>query len=212
MSDDEKKPDLPPPSSARGSAPLPPPSLSGPPKTPSVPPVPQVAPAEVPPPVPGPPPKVVQEAPSDDDDEELVEGGIPPINTRILAALIDGFVAAGIGYGLRILLPGSHLDFLASLAALAYVVTRDSLPFLKDGSIGKMAMKLRVEKSGGGSIQGDWVTAVKRNVALLIPFFGLIEAIVLFNRENGAQRGLRLGDEWAKTRVIVGSLPKAPEA
>jgi uncharacterized RDD family membrane protein YckC len=66
-----------------------------------------------------------------------------------------------------------------------------------------MAMKLKVEKQGGGDITGDWRAAVVRNIALIIPLFAVVEAIVLFTREDKPEKGLRLGDEWAKTKVVV---------
>lgn len=200
MADDEKKPDLPPP------------SLSRPPKAPPVEPIPKVttqstAPSMSPPPMTPPPPKVVKGA--EPEVEILEDGAVAPVNTRIIAAVIDMLVAVGLQVAAMLILPG-FADKISYLLGAAYIVTRDSLPFLKQGSIGKMAMKLRVERKSGGSIEGDWTAALIRNGALLIPLFGLVEAIVLFNREQTAQRGLRLGDEWAKTKVVV-SVPPATE-
>ncbi len=155
-------------------------------------------------------PPVIQEA-ADEDETVLEDGAIPPINTRLIAAVIDLLVMIGLQFAASILLPDA-IDSISWLVGAAYLVTRDSLPFLKQGSIGKMAMKLRVEKVSGGSMESDWTTAAIRNAPLLIPLFGLVEAIVLFNRENDArQKGLRLGDEWAKTRVVVSAPPATPE-
>lgn len=41
-------------------------------------------------------------------------------------------------------------------------------------------------------------SGVIRNIVLWIPFFPLVELIVLLSNNNG----LRLGDQWAKTKVI----------
>lgn len=153
-------------------------------------------------------PPVVQKSPlnvdsrEDEEDDELSHGGRAPLNPRLIAALIDGLVAIGLYIVMALVLP----DFLGKLAWVvqaAYWVTRDSLPFLNGQSIGKTAMKLKVEKNDGSSMINDWQTAIIRNIPLIIPFFGLIEAIVLMTRESKPEKGLRLGDEWAKTKVVV---------
>ena len=182
---EEKKPYEPPPPDLRGP-PAPPPDVpTGPP------------PAEA---KPEPSKLRVDEAPS--EEEEEAPGGIAPVNTRIIAAVIDILVASGIYWAADMVLP-DLLSGLSWVLWVAYLVTRDSLPFLKGQSVGKMAMKLKVEKQAGGDITGDWQSAIVRNIALVIPFFGLVEAIVLFTREDKPEKGLRLGDEWAKTKVIV---------
>jgi uncharacterized RDD family membrane protein YckC len=146
----------------------------------------------------------------EDSTDEGEPGGIAPVNTRIIAAVIDVLVASGIYWMAAMILP----DLVARLSWVlwaGYLVTRDSLPFLKGQSIGKMAMKLKVEKQGGGDITGDWRAAVVRNIALIIPLFAVVEAIVLFTREDKPEKGLRLGDEWAKTKVVVaGSSSEEP--
>ncbi len=136
------------------------------------------------------------------EEEEGVPGGIAPVNTRIIAAVIDVLVAAGI-YWMAVMILPDLLTRLSWVLLAGYLVTRDSLPFLKGQSIGKMAMKLKVEKQGGGDITGDWRTAVVRNIALVIPLFALVEEIVLFTREDKPEKSLRLGDEWATTKVVV---------
>jgi len=37
----------------------------------------------------------------------------------------------------------------------------------------------------------------------MIPFFALVEIFILLSREGKPDHGRRLGDEWAKTKVIV---------
>ncbi|MEM1082851.1 MAG: RDD family protein [Verrucomicrobiota bacterium] len=186
MAEDSDKNDPPPPSLSKPDPGPPPPDLSSP--TPA----PQGA------------PPVVQEKPTEveEADDALSHGAIAPLNTRLLAGLIDGLVAVGIGIAASIVLP-DLLDRLVWVLQAAYWVTRDSLPFLKGQSIGKTAMKLKAVKAGGGSLVNDWQTAIIRNVLLIVPFFGIIEVIVLLTRDNKPERGMRLGDDWAKTKVVV---------
>jgi uncharacterized RDD family membrane protein YckC len=94
-------------------------------------------------------------------------------------------------------------DRLAWLAGIAYLVTRDSLPFLGGQSVGKKAMKLRTVTRGGDSLVGNWQAALIRNGVLAIPLFAFVELFILLSREDKPERGLRLGDEWAKTKVII---------
>lgn len=130
-------------------------------------------------------------------------------NTRMTAAAIDILVSMGITIGLILILPGFAAR-LGWLAGLAYLVTRDSLPFLGGQSVGKKAMKIKVVTLDGQSLVGNWEAAVIRNGVLIIPLFGLVELFILLSREDKADRGRRLGDEWAKTRVI--HEPKPPVA
>lgn len=125
-------------------------------------------------------------------------------NTRVIAGLIDALVAFAL-YMLVIFVLPDFLNGFAWIISGAYWVVRDSLSLgeFKGQSVGKMAMKLKVEKIGGGDLVGDWQTALVRNVALIIPIFPLIELIVLLTREGKPEEGRRLGDEWAKTRVVA---------
>jgi uncharacterized RDD family membrane protein YckC len=136
-------------------------------------------------------------------------GSLAPFGTRIVAALIDTLVAVGLQIVVAQILPhfASHISWLVGLA---YLVTRDSLPFLNGQSVGKKAMKLRVVTLEGKSLIGNWEPALIRNAVLAIPFFAFIEWIVLLTREDKPERGRRLGDEWAKTQVILA--PEAPSA
>jgi uncharacterized RDD family membrane protein YckC len=140
---------------------------------------------------------------ADDDGESEVgiEGSAVSFNTRITAAVIDLAVALGIGIGLSLILP-AFADRLAWLCGMAYLVTRDSLPFLKGQSVGKKAMKIKVVTSAGESLVKNWSVALIRNGILLIPLFPLIELYLLLTREGMPEGGARLGDEWAKTKVI----------
>jgi uncharacterized RDD family membrane protein YckC len=129
-------------------------------------------------------------------------GTLAPFNTRMLAALVDMFVAIGLQILVTLILPGFSM-LLAWLVGMAYLVARDSLPFLGGQSVGKKAMKLQVVTQQGASLVNNWEAALIRNGVLVIPFFGFIEVIILLTREDKRERGLRLGDEWAKTKVII---------
>lgn len=137
--------------------------------------------------------------------------GVVPFNTRIIAAVIDLSVSIGLSIGLTLLLP-AFADKIAYLASLGYLITRDSLPFLGGQSIGKKAMKIKAVTLEGKSLVGNWETAFIRNVVLLIPPMGFVELIILLTREDKPERGRRLGDEWAKTKVIFEEKPLASEA
>lgn len=147
---------------------------------------------------------------SGDGDEQPVAGGLVPFNTRALAAIIDIVVASGIAMGLSFFLPG-FAEKVAWLAGAAYLVTRDSLPFLGGQSVGKKAMKIQAVTLDGTSLVGNWNAAMIRNLVLLIPLFPLVELFILLTREDKPERGLRLGDEWAKTKVIVEVKPPLPD-
>jgi uncharacterized RDD family membrane protein YckC len=129
------------------------------------------------------------------------QGAAVPIATRLIAGVIDAVVA---GVLLSVLV--SILPFLSVtigyLVYAGYLITRDSLPFLGGQSIGKKAMKIRAVTLDGQSLVGKWETSVIRSGVLMIPIFGLVEMIVLFTREGKPDCGRRLGDEWAKTKVI----------
>ena len=138
----------------------------------------------------------------DSDDDGSPAAGLASFNSRVTAAVIDMVVASGIAIGLAFILPG-FADRLASLAGIAYLVTRDSLPFLGGQSVGKKAMKLRAVTLDGESLVGNWEAALVRNGVLAIPLFAFVELFILLTREDKPGRGRRLGDEWAKTKVII---------
>jgi uncharacterized RDD family membrane protein YckC len=143
-----------------------------------------------------------------DADEKIAGSGAPAaFNTRILAAVIDMAISCGLMVGAIWILPG-FAEKLGWLIGAAYLVTRDSLPFLGGQSVGKTAMKLKVVTLDDKDLIGRWEAALVRNAVLAIPLFPLIELFVLLSREDTADRGRRLGDIWAKTKVIVAPLPE----
>lgn len=141
------------------------------------------------------------------DDGSSSDETSATFNTRVVAAVIDSVVAVGLWVGLTWILPG-FAEGLGWLSAFAYFVTRDSLPFLGGQSIGKKAMKIKVLTLDNQSLVGNWQIALIRNGILLIPFFVLIELYILLTRETQLERGRRLGDEWAKTKVIMETNPQ----
>lgn len=118
---------------------------------------------------------------------------------RFLGAFIDGIVAGAIGY-VTFLITGSA--FPQWIAIGLVFLTRDSLPMLEGQSIGKKVMKTKAVKEDGSSLSGDWVTGATRNILLAIPLAGLVECFILLTRSGNPEEGLRLGDDWAKTKVI----------
>jgi uncharacterized RDD family membrane protein YckC len=200
-----RPPDLtPPPPSV-----LPPPSIPAPSMPEPTPPPPSASPSLAPPTIPIPEeaqkkPKIVEP-----DPDEVQAGDLASFNSRVVAGLIDFVIAVGLNLTAMWILP-HVLGQLGLLLGAAYLATRDSLPFLDGQSIGKKAMKLKALKLDDTPLTGDWKTGLIRNIPLLIPLFGLVEVIILLTREEKPDRGRRLGDEWAKTKVIFLGEPVAP--
>lgn len=127
--------------------------------------------------------------------------GVASFNTRFAAAAIDWVVAGSLMACTVWVLPGSP-SRLGALVAIAYLLTRDSLPFLGGQSVGKKAMCLKVVTAGDASLAGNWKAGAIRNAILVIPPLPLLEIFLLLKREESPERGRRLGDEWAGTRVM----------
>ena len=130
-------------------------------------------------------------------------GALAPFNTRVIAAVIDCVLAFGLQIATWVVLPGFFGASLPWLVGLAYLVTRDSLPFLGGQSVGKKAMHLKAVTLDDQSLAGNWEPGLIRNGVLAIPLFVLVELFILISREDKPEHGRRLGDEWAKTKVIV---------
>ena len=198
---DLKMPDLAPPPPS-----LPPPSFPPPPSAPA----PVNEGSFAPPPVVAIPEsakkKVKEEVP---DPDEVKAGDLAPFNTRIIAAVIDYGAVIIASIVLGSILP-SILSSVVSLAALGYILTKDSLPFLGGQSIGKKVMKLRAVTADGKPLTGNWEKGVLRNAFLII---APVELVVLLLREEKPEKGRRLGDDFAKTKVIVDTVAvETPEA
>jgi uncharacterized RDD family membrane protein YckC len=138
-------------------------------------------------------------------------GDLAPFNSRFAAAAIDGVLSIGLALSCFLILP-DFAERLGWLLSAAYWIVRDSLAFTGGRSVGKIAMKLQVTTSDDKPLVGNWRVALLRNAPLLIPFFALIEIYVLLKRDDTPASGRRLGDEWAKTKVVVAPEPDEDEA
>ncbi|MCW1887427.1 RDD family protein [Luteolibacter flavescens] len=146
---------------------------------------------------------------SDEEEEEVdIAGAEPgasaPFETRVIAAIIDCFIA-GLVYAIIGMISGA----VGWLLMLAYMLTKDALPFLDGHSLGKRIMKIRAVTLDGKGLSGDWQSSIVRNLPMIIPFFGLVELYILFTRKGQAPPLRRLGDEWAKTKVVAVKEPSA---
>jgi uncharacterized RDD family membrane protein YckC len=116
-------------------------------------------------------------------DSDLASAG-----QRFLAKFLDGFV---------IVIP-ALVPVLGWIWAILYMCTKDALPFLGGQSIGKRIMGIRVINiETGRPIKGDFGTAITRQVSLLIPVFGFVDACMVLSSDRR-----RFGDKWAKTVVV----------
>lgn len=93
----------------------------------------------------------------------------------------------------------SNLSYLVSIA---YLLTRDSLPFLGGQSIGKKALNLQAVSEEGKSLSNDWNAGLLRNITMAIPFLPLVELIIMIVNKDKPEGIRRLGDQIAKTKVI----------
>lgn len=113
---------------------------------------------------------------------------------RFVAYLIDGIVCCIPLFVLTFIAGATGIDLLVTvgnIVSLVYILLRDAL---FDGqSIGKKLMKYAAVREDGSSLAGDFGASATRNVSLLIP---LVDSIfVLIDKP-------RLGDGWAKTKVV----------
>ena len=115
---------------------------------------------------------------------------------RFVAYLIDGIIAylptwlfIAISY---------KLAFLGYIIAIGYMLTRDALPFLNGQSIGKKLMNIKaIKEDSGQMLTNDYATAITRQIPLFIPFFNIVDALMVFSDDKK-----RFGDKWAKTIVV----------
>jgi uncharacterized RDD family membrane protein YckC len=120
------------------------------------------------------------------EPETLPNGESAKMGDRVLATLLDYVVASVL----------SAVPFLG----IAYLLTRDALPFLDGQSVGKKVMKLRaVNAETGKPLTNDWGSSCMRNIPIAIAPLALVELFIM----NGKPDHQRLGDDWGKTRVIV---------
>lgn len=149
---------------------------------------------------PAPKPRVTVKKDVEEEEATLPPAGSEaPFNPRVVAAIIDACVAAGV-YIVFVII---RVPFLGMIANLGYWLVRDALPFLNGQSVGKKAMKLRAVTIEGKSLSGDWKSSAIRNLSLVIPFLNLVDLYLLWQKSEQGTKLRRLGDDWAKTKVIV---------
>ncbi len=131
-----------------------------------------------------------------------------PVTTYIKATPLQRFVAAfidGIIGNIPVwlfMIVSYKLITLGYIITIGYLLTKDALPemggYLGGQIIGKKLMGIKVIKEDtGGSLLGDYGIAITRQVSLLIPFFNIVDALMVFSADSK-----RFGDKWAKTIVI----------
>jgi uncharacterized RDD family membrane protein YckC len=153
--------------------------------------------------------RVTDNAPA---DEAAANDLTAPFNTRAIAAVIDCLLAFGLQIAAALILPSFFGNKIPWLIGIAYLVTRDSLPFLGGQSVGKKAMHIKAVTLDGKSLCGNWEPSLIRSGVLVIPLFVIVELFILISREDKPEHGRRLGDEWAKTKVILAKDPPKEEA
>ncbi|WP_411847595.1 RDD family protein [Roseibacillus persicicus] len=120
---------------------------------------------------------------------------------RLLAGVIDGAVAFALVWVLGLVLP----DFLNRFPYgifIAYLLFKDSLPFLNGQSVGKKVTKIQAVAEDGTPLTKDITKGIIRNVFVAIPILAVVELFILNSREKTPSKGSRLGDDFAKTKVI----------
>lgn len=117
----------------------------------------------------------------------ITEGATAPFIERILAAVIDLIIVAGL----------MMLPRVGWLIALLYFLSKDSLPFLQGQSLGKHLLHLKVIILPG---QDDLIRypekSIIRGLVFLIPILNLVDLWFFFTR------GRRLADFWTQTTVV----------
>lgn len=135
------------------------------------------------------------------------------LGKRLIAAIIDGILSAGV----------SFIPFIGGIIGGLYILLRDGLDieFMDKRSIGKKLMKLRPVRLDGQPM--DPITSVKRNlpfcvglvgtifwvipilgwiVAVLFGLVGLVLGIIELVLVLTDPEGRRMGDKLAETKVV----------
>lgn len=136
--------------------------------------------------------------PAPEEETSFIEYSETILPQRLLAGLIDGILAAALLRITNIFLP----EMVSYGFAVGYLLFKDNLPFLDGQSVGKKLMKIQAVSQDGKPLTNDFITGIKRNIFFAIPPIALVEIFVLNSREKESKAGLRLGDDFAKTKVI----------
>ncbi|MBX7241281.1 MAG: RDD family protein [Bacteroidia bacterium] len=116
---------------------------------------------------------------------------------RLLAYLIDALVGGALAAIVGAITGNVQDSGIGQLLALIYFLTKEALPFLGGQSIGKKLMKIRVVTEDGNSVANNWGASAIRAISLIVPLLNLYELYLVFTNKP------RLGDQWAKTRVVA---------
>ncbi|WP_200390080.1 hypothetical protein [Roseibacillus ishigakijimensis] len=138
--------------------------------------------------------KIFQEPATPFPEPSLLPASL--LTRRSLAGLVDLLLAAGL------FLLTEHWWGMgpAGGVTVLFLLFRDSLGLRREASPGKRLLGLRMEARGPGPLASRWLAGALRNLALLL---APVEFALLYVREEEADtRGLRLGDQWAHTRVV----------
>ncbi len=126
---------------------------------------------------------------SNNFDDNQPSQNIANPGERFVAFLIDWILAA---------IVIKFIPYAGYLVGVAYILTRDALPFLDGMSVGKKLMKLRaIDEETGEKLTDKWDKSVLRNVSLIIPIFNIVDGAMVLTDEKK-----RFGDKWGKTIVI----------
>ena len=119
--------------------------------------------------------------------------GKADLTKRFVAYLIDAIIAAVLST-----VVGYVSTTLGYVVGAAYILLRDgvNVEFMPNRSIGKKVMGLAPVTLDGAPM--DPVASLKRNWPFIIPFLGLVEAILVLTDNEGR----RIGDKVANTKVI----------
>ena len=136
-----------------------------------------------------------------DDEPTVVEYSETLFPQRILAGVIDYVIASFLVLISMAILP-DLLGFVANLVFVAYLLFKDSIPFLGGQSFGKKITKIQAVTESGEPLTKDLKAGLIRNVFAAIPILAIVEVFILQSREKAENAGSRLGDDFAKTKVI----------
>jgi hypothetical protein len=122
-----------------------------------------------------------------------------PLNKRVFGAMLDATIAAVLGTIPLVIAERTGAAWVAWLAAavtFAYVLLRD-LP--RRGSIGKMLAGTELAPAAPRQPEPSAGHRIRRNLSLAIPLAGAVAEVVWVSSDP---EKLRMGDRWARTRVV----------
>ncbi|MBI5096956.1 MAG: RDD family protein [Nitrospirae bacterium] len=144
--------------------------------------------------------EVISPESPESNEEDSPEYSKASVLNRFVAKIIDLIVAAAFS---KLLSP------VGFFAGLTYLLISDG--FFDGRSLGKKLIRLRTIKEGGGMCA--YRDSILRNLTMgigyilfFIPYIGWLLTLIIYSIEGliiiGNEKGLRIGDEVAKTWVI----------